>query len=192
VTRIIDIEEVAGWLEHRGLRGPKCFDQVEEVARDRLALVRRFDVPNDGRVLLLADAIAGFFTDSDEVLVCVDDWPPELADYNLFDRFRLGLGETAHVSEKPGHLFYPDDRADMLSLVRLVLCFDWDAYLISSFGRLGASRTGNGLARVTLDRAEPDSEVQQGPLPCWRGSVARCGFGALARRAVGLAATHSE
>jgi hypothetical protein len=59
-----------------------------------------------------------------------------LQDLNLFDRFRQGLGETARVWEKPGHLFNPDDFADLLSLLRLVLYFSWGGYLISASGNL--------------------------------------------------------
>jgi hypothetical protein len=137
MTRIIDIKEVAAWLEARGLLGQKRLELVEEVDHSRLLEVRSFSIPTPvAKRLVYGEAFANFFAQEEEVLLYVDDWAGSYQDMNLFDRFRQGLGETAKVGEKPGHLFYPDDQADLLSLLRLVMSFDWAEYLISSSGNL--------------------------------------------------------
>ena len=137
MTRIIDIKEVAAWLEARGLLGLKRLELVEEVDHSRLLAVRSFSIPTPvAKRLVYGEALANFFAEEEEVLLYVDDWAGSYQDMNLFDRFRQGLGETAKVGEKPGHLFYPDDQADLLSLLRVVMSFDWAEYLISSSGDL--------------------------------------------------------
>lgn len=140
VTKIIGKEEVREWFRLRGLLGPKPFDTYQGVDYSKLVNVRWFTIPGRAtRQTVLGDVLAGFFADDKEVLLCIDGWadsPDFLQDPNLFDRFRQALGETAKVQEKPGQLFYPDDHADMLSLLRLVLHFGWGIHLVSSSGNL--------------------------------------------------------
>jgi hypothetical protein len=160
VTRIIDIKEVGTWLEQRGLRGPKLYDLVEEVDHSGLIDVRWFSIPNSRAIIPLAETFAAFFADEEEVLLYIDDWHNSLADYNLFERFRQGLGETSKVWEKPGHLFYPGDEADLLSLLRIALYFMWGVYVISSSGRVVVEVFDGDIAAVYgADPGKLDKEL---------------------------------
>jgi hypothetical protein len=147
MTTFMAIGEVAAWLKDRGLLGPKRVPLLEEVDYSKLCEVRWLNFGHQIQEFL-ADILAGFFKEEDEVLLCIDDWAMLLdeneqvfdaAGLNIFYRFRQALGDPAMVWDKPGHLFR-GDQLDMQSLLRLVLALQWDVYVVSA--------SGNVVARV--------------------------------------------
>ncbi len=139
MTEFLDIDEVAGWLEPRGLLGGRPNKWVVDVDTSRLVQVRAFwTTESDLATMVLGGVIADFVANEQEVLLYVDDWAGSDSgqDLILFERFRQGLGETATVMEKPGHLFYPGEFVNLVSVYRLTLSLDWGTYLISSSGDL--------------------------------------------------------
>ena len=148
MTTFMAIGEVAEWLKERGLLGPKRVPLLEEVDYSKLCEVRWFGFANQlYRVHEdLADILAGFFKNEEEVLLCIHDWAMvvdgdgqvvDAAGLNIFYRFRQALGEPAMVWDKPGHLFR-DEHLDMQSLLRLVLALQWDVDLVSGSGKVVA------------------------------------------------------
>jgi hypothetical protein len=135
----MDAKELSEWLGSRGLLGPKLCDLVEEVDVSGMAEVRSFEVPSStGARAVLGRALVDFVVGEQEVLLYVYDWgaPEAEQDFNLFERFRQGLGETARVWEKPGHLFAANEHDDLLSLARLLLLMGWGLRLIPDSGNL--------------------------------------------------------
>ena len=136
MTRIIDRDETRAWLAFRGLLAEN--DPLGRLERSKFVEVRSFTVPPYvGTRTALAEALAGFFVKESEVLLHVNDWGVwHEEDWNLFARFRQALGETAKLSDKPGHLLSADDHADLVSLLCLVLYFNWGASIVASSGEL--------------------------------------------------------
>lgn len=162
MTEFLDIGQVAKWLEPRGLLGPKRIELLEEVDTSRLVEVRSFWIPDSAlAMMVLGKALADLVADEQEVLLYVDDWGASESgqDFNLFNRFRQGLGETATVIEKPAQLFYSGEFVDLISMFRLTLCLDWGTYLIPSPGDLVIEILQDDWARLyAAAPAEFDAE----------------------------------
>jgi hypothetical protein len=61
------------------------------------------------------------------------------------------LGETSGLTEKPGHLFFHQDIADVASLVAAVLCFSWGAWLVRASGSVAIRISHDEYVDVFLD-----------------------------------------
>jgi hypothetical protein len=133
MTRVIDLNETRAWLGLRGVLGADG-----KVDYSELGEVRSFTIPPYVVArTALAEAFGDFCSKDSEVLLHINDWGVwNNEDWNLFKRFRQALGETAELIEKPGHLFSPGDHADLVSLVCLVLYFNWGASVVSFSGKL--------------------------------------------------------
>jgi hypothetical protein len=166
------IGEIHGWLKERELLGPERPPYPRDVDDSKLPEVRWFgfgyQVKED-----LAEILAGFFQNEEEVLVCIDtlnNHESDPAGLNIFYRFRQALGDPAMLWEKPGHLFR-DDHLDMHSLFRLALALDGEMYVVSNSRKLVARVYDMDICSLYADPPDLlDSELLERLDECLRNA----------------------
>ncbi len=153
MARIIEFSEMDAWLRERRLAR-----KHEGMNLSGFRKVFSFGIREEAATrTVIATPIACLFSDDPEVLAYTEvagAGSLEYYDYNLFLRFRQALGDGAELLDKPGHLFGPDDHADLLSLVRYVLYAGWDCHIVSSSGRVVFRISHDDLAWLYADGNE--------------------------------------
>lgn len=86
-------------------------------------------------------------------------WPSS-EDWNLYERWRRGVGEPGNLEEMPGHLFKAHEAADATSLLMMACLFGWGVRAISREARRGLQVDHDGLAIIV---AEPADVVASAP-----------------------------
>ena len=76
------------------------------------------------------------FRDAAQFLVWFDDWGvwPSGQRMHVFDKFRLGYGETRSISAAPAHIFVRGEIEDAVSFVTIGVLFLWDCYVLTPQG----------------------------------------------------------
>lgn len=64
-------------------------------------------------------------------------WPSS-ENWNLYNKLRMSYGETASLSERPGHLFAGEETDDLLSFFQLSALFGWGGYLLTEANHINA------------------------------------------------------
>lgn len=117
------------WLSQNHL-----LDSASQLNCLELIQVIRSASPTDsGRKTALSRVLASMFVGDEEALLWINEFGiwPSAEDWNLFDGFRVSLGESQSVHEKPGHLFSGNELKAAGSLVAMVLYFCLGAVLVS-------------------------------------------------------------
>lgn len=88
-----------------------------------------------GQITALTRTLFDSFGQCYDVLLVFDDWslyqPDEMA---VVQSLRRAHGEEHPLTEKPGHLFSANERAEAVGHCYLALIFGWSAYLYLSTG----------------------------------------------------------
>jgi hypothetical protein len=76
------------------------------------------------------------FRDAEQFLVWFDDWGawPSGQRMHVFEKFRLGYGETRSISAAPAHIFIDAEIEDAVSFVTIGVLFLWDCYVLTPQG----------------------------------------------------------
>jgi hypothetical protein len=101
--KTIDRAQTLDWLSKRQLQ-----DSSGSINYPGSIQAVRSGIPMDsGRKTALSRVIASLFAEDEEALLWINEFGiwPSAEDWNLFDGFRLSLGEAKAVQERPGHLF---------------------------------------------------------------------------------------
>jgi hypothetical protein len=93
--------------------------------------VRSSIPPDSARKTALSRVLASMFSEDEEALLWITEFGiwPSAEDWNLFDGFRLSLGEAQAVHERPAHLFSKAELKAVGSLVAMILYFCLGAIL---------------------------------------------------------------
>lgn len=121
--------QVLDWLSQRQL-----LDSAGELKLSGSIQAIHSAIPTDsGHKTALSRVIASMFVEDEEALLWINEFGiwPSAEDWNLFDGFRVCLGESQAVHEKPGHLFSKNELKAVGSLVAMVLYFCLGAILVS-------------------------------------------------------------
>lgn len=152
--KTIDQAQVLDWLSKRELQ-----DSSGSVNYPGSIQAVRSGIPTDsGRKTVLSRVIASMFAEDEEALLWINEFGiwPSAEDWNLFEGFRLSLGEAKAVQEKPGHLFSKSELKIVGSLVAMVLYFCLGAILVSPRRGLVIKISHDELIEVYA-RAEADA-----------------------------------
>jgi hypothetical protein len=91
------------------------------------------------RVVALARLTASIIQPFEECLLWITLWGvwPSSENMLLFDRLRVSYGERRALHECPGHLFLPDEQADLVAFIQIALTSGWNFFLLPSPFRCG-------------------------------------------------------
>jgi hypothetical protein len=105
------------------------------------------EVPKDPvRLAYFAAALISWLPRGRERMLWLKNWHTYPSDHmTFFEIVRAGCGEARHIKQAPGHIFestaYDDyerrtrrdeeEEAIMSGLVVLIMCFDWETYLLA-------------------------------------------------------------
>ena len=126
--RCLTDSEVQVWLRDR------IFDSTAPLQR-----LGPWKVPKDaGRKMALAQSLTANLKWDAEGLVWATDWGiwPSSENMLIFDRFRLGCGETRSLSQAPAHQFGSSEANEAAAVLALGLYFMWDITVIGARDRL--------------------------------------------------------
>jgi hypothetical protein len=128
--KTIDRAQTLDWLSKRQLQdssGSIDYPGSIQAVRSRIPM-------DSGRKTALSRVIASLFAEDEEALLWINEFGiwPSAEDWNLFDGFRLSLGEAKAVQERPGHLFSKAELKVAGSLIAMILYFCLGAVLVST------------------------------------------------------------
>ena len=117
--------------EARGLIGFSSADAAMRSIRQALPLAcGPYLVPADAGIkTALARQFANFlFTNLGDLILCVRGWKfwPSAENFDLFDGYRISIGETRPLWEAPIHVFTRGEEPALASILNLGLFFYWD------------------------------------------------------------------
>ena len=128
--KIIDKTQVLGWLSKRNLLDNGTDPKVSD-----FTFLHSFKISNDSgtKTNLSRELFALVANCSSESLLWIDEYGiwPSCEDFNLFDGFRMSLGEIEPLHVKPGHLFRAEDINTIQSIIAMVLYFVWGAFIVT-------------------------------------------------------------
>jgi hypothetical protein len=141
--------------EHRSLSFPP------QSARERRILISdiKCDAP---RLIFFSDQLVEWLPIGRDRMLWLNNWetyPPSQTIF--FEKVRRGCNENRHIIEAPGHLFEQsthgkadyerrtvhehEETATMAGLLLLLVCFNWDGYLLGERGEHYIMIRDNGI-----------------------------------------------
>lgn len=161
--RYLNYAKCETWLSQSDMRISSSRDLLlpEELSREQKSYFAPF--PRNGFDLThISGALANWIEPSEERMLWLKNWettPPFEMEF-----FEFARGSNVHLIDAPGHLFGNDveignrdgcgrDTAVIGGLLLLVMCYDWEAYLVGR-GRTEYVYVSDGHVWISSSEAE--------------------------------------
>jgi|SRR5665213_2134520 len=119
--------------------------------------------PESGRLLFLAQLIAGEITFRQPCLMRVTEWNiwESNNNWHLYYRLRQSYGDLLLINEAPGHLFLNHEMEDLASFLHVAMLFGWDAELRPQAHYFAACLSHDGFIDVQASTADALAQLQK-------------------------------
>jgi hypothetical protein len=135
------LNETIKWLHSLNVSS-----QNGQVIIDETWTVKQFDLPKESYAQAeLSRTFIELIEPFKGCVLCLTEWGVFPSEDNpiLIERFRLSYGETRPLSEAPTFHLEPSEEAETIALIRLLIMFSWDGYLVSPTGDVVLMITGH-------------------------------------------------